>query len=151
MFFNRYWSHIQAFQKHIKRISGIFGARLFQNLKMFDFNASKLFFPNTSRDCSWFCLGVLGSPKIETVGFGARGHVRKSRNQRKEKFRVLPSANRKVMSSIQSEAKQDDAAFKHIISIQFPYTWLNNRTICKRMLVFHVFFRVFHRNLYRGS
>ena len=48
---------------------------------------------------SWFVLGVLVSPKKEIVGFGARGHVQKSRNHINQCVEVLPQANRKVTSS----------------------------------------------------
>ena len=34
--------------------------------------------------------GVLVSPKIDNIGFGARGHVQKSRNHKDEEFAALP-------------------------------------------------------------
>ena len=34
-------------------------------------------------------LGVLVSPKINNIGFGARGRVQKSRNHRNDEFGVL--------------------------------------------------------------
>ena len=38
------------------------------------------------------------SPKINHIGFGAQGHIQKSRIHENDGFRVLPSANRKVTS-----------------------------------------------------
>ena len=35
-------------------------------------------------------FGVLVSQKINNIGFGARGHVRKSRNHRNDEFEALP-------------------------------------------------------------
>ena len=39
---------------------------------------------------SWITCGILGSPKIEMNGFGAQGHVQKSRNHVNYKFSVFP-------------------------------------------------------------
>ena len=54
---------------------------------------------NVLHDFHDLFLGILVSPKIKTIGFGARGHVQKSRNHRNDGFFVLPYANRKVISS----------------------------------------------------
>ena len=35
---------------------------------------------------SWIVLNVLVSPKINNIGFGVHGHVRKSRNHENEEF-----------------------------------------------------------------
>ena len=37
-------------------------------------------------DCSWITWGILWPPKIKIAGFGARGHVKKSRNRRNAEF-----------------------------------------------------------------
>ena len=64
--------------------SGLFGARRFQKIKDFQHldiyknNISKLFWDSS------IILCILGSPKINIIGFGAQGHVKKSRNHRNE-------------------------------------------------------------------
>ena len=47
---------------------------------------------------AWTIWSVLVSSKINHIGFGARGHVRKFRNQRNDGCPVSPIANRKVTS-----------------------------------------------------
>ena len=44
---------------------------------------------------SWIILSVLVSPKINHIGFGAQGHVRKSRNHEHEGFHDFSIVKRK--------------------------------------------------------
>ena len=66
--------------------AGLIGTRLFEMFKLLDFQNPEIH-KNTIFD---LFLGVLVSPKMKIVGFGARGHVQKSRNHRNEGFEVLP-------------------------------------------------------------
>ena len=80
-FFDRYWSHIHDFQNKTRWIFTIVRRTSFQKLPNC-WSSDNLIFPNIIRfKCfvfSWFCLGVLASPKIKQLVFGSRGHVQKS-------------------------------------------------------------------------
>ena len=80
--------------------SSLFGARLFENCQTFGFEKfwglwAKQYVLKRFQRFSWFCLGVLVSPKIKVIGFGRKVPVQKSRNHENEEFEFLP----KVISS----------------------------------------------------
>ena len=93
MFFDRYWSHIQHLQDFIKRIFIIFWCQSFPKLTRKDFQNCEIYKKicfKRPTDCSRLFLGVLVSPKIKLIDFGAQGHVPKPRNHRNEGLGVLP-------------------------------------------------------------
>ena len=67
---------------------GFFGTHLFPTISpnMRSFEIRKNHFPLMIWDLSWVFKSSLGSPKMNNIGFGAQGHVRKSRNHRNEGF-----------------------------------------------------------------
>ena len=90
---------IQDFQDCIKRIGGIVRRPSFRFSKVWIciFIFIKLiYFENDLNFLGLFEVS-LGSPKTNNIGFGARGHVQKSRNHRNEGFKVPPQANRTVI------------------------------------------------------
>ena len=76
----------------LDRSSGMFVARLFEQHEKLNFRSliTKLFFENVPGAFLDFLLGILGSPKMKILGFGAWGHVQKFRNHTNEEFRILP-------------------------------------------------------------
>ena len=119
MFSGRYWSQIQDSQGFITRIFMLFGARIFQKVQNFRFPKSWYFhtydFEMILAFC-WTIWRVRGSPEIKINGFGAQGHVRKSRNHENEGFSVSPTSKSK---SYQSKVKQNNPT--ELLAISFPY------------------------------
>ena len=93
MFSGIYWSHIQDLKNLLDGLSGFFGARLFENWQHFGFPKLwylKVIFLKKVPLFFLDCFGILVSPIIKIVGFGAQGHVPKSRNHRHYEFWFLP-------------------------------------------------------------
>ena len=94
MFSGRYRSHIQDFQDFIRRSVGICRRPSFRKLSNKWSSKSLIFIKRMLlrmfQGCFLILLSILLSPKIKIVGFGAWGHVQKSRNHRNEGFWVLP-------------------------------------------------------------
>ena len=97
-FSGRYWPHIQDFQDFIRRIGGICRRPSLRHFQSFGFSFFEIRNKHDFRKMSQrgflirfflLFLSILMSHK-EIVGFGARGHVRKSRNHRNDSFWVLP-------------------------------------------------------------
>ena len=120
MFSGRYWSCIQDFQDLIRRIFIILGTRLFEIWQHFGlptfWDVQKYCFPNKSPGFFLNFLSVLASPEIKTIGFGARGHVPKSRNQRNEgfEFSISKSTNYYTKSKQNNSLELLNLLFKHI-------------------------------------
>ena len=64
---------------------------------------------------SWIIWSVLVSPKIKIIGFGAQGHVRKSRNHRNEWFEGSHMSKSK---SYKFKLEQNNST--ELLSIPFP-------------------------------
>ena len=62
-----------------------------------------LIFIKMMLDLSWIFRGILGSPKIEIIGFGSYGHVQKSRNHENEGFSVSPRSKSKMKQNNSTE------------------------------------------------
>ena len=92
----------KIFRMSLDGSSGLSGARLFptfsNNMKSTILKLPNRIFSKMLWDPSWIFKSILGSPKINNIGVGAQGHVRKSRNQRNEGFEGSHIANRKVIS-----------------------------------------------------
>ena len=50
----------------------------------------KLIHLGNALECSWVCLSILVSPKINNIGLGAQVHVSKSRNHENEGVEEFP-------------------------------------------------------------
>ena len=96
----RYLSHTQEFQDLIRQIGGIVSAPVFSNIvKQMYFQTNEVYKDNTCQKVPGILLDFFRYPgvsKDKKVGFGAQGHVQKSRNHSNEEFEVFPLANRKV-------------------------------------------------------
>ena len=57
----------------------------FQNVEIYEHNI-----PKKGLCFSWIVQGIMGSQKINNIGFGSRRHVQKFRNHRNDGFWVLP-------------------------------------------------------------
>ena len=119
----RYWSHIQAFHEFIKRIAGIFRHASFPRLSKWlsEFDICKEMFFEVNWDCSSICSGILGAPKINNTGFGAQGHVQKSRNHRNDGFE-----GSHICKSKSYKCKMEQNNTTEHLSISFPWTYHEN-------------------------
>ena len=61
------------------------------------------------------CLSILGSPKINDIGFGAQGHVQKSRHHDNEGSEGSHTSKSK---SYKFKLKQDNTT--ELLNISFP-------------------------------
>ena len=89
LFFFRYWSHIRDFQDFLRRI-GVFvwrppSRKLSRFLIPVILRFTKLLFVLISQGFL-LILGILVFQKINNIGFGAQGHVQKSRNRKMRSF-----------------------------------------------------------------
>ena len=75
------------FQKHFSKIifdNSRCAGHATQTNKIAILKCPTIVFVEMTWDLSWTEWGVLASPKINNTGFGAHGHVQRSRNHRKE-------------------------------------------------------------------
>ena len=80
------------FSKTTRRIFSCCSASVFPNMfKISDFQNADIYATDTFQNVfgfSWIIWSILVSPKINNIGFGAQGHVKKSRIHRNEGFSV---------------------------------------------------------------
>ena len=110
-------------QDFIRWIVGISGARLFPPKEAVWISKFSNFMNilNCKRDLGSF-LGFLGFQNLNNIGFGAQGHVHKSRNHRNERFEGYP-----INKSRSYRFKLEQNNRTELLNISFPYTYHNKR------------------------
>ena len=91
--------------------------RTIQVFSIFQSSNSQKHYLKSELGSPWICLGIPGSPKINNIGFGARGHIRKSRNHRNN---VLEGSHISKSTSHKFKSKQNNTTeFLSISSHKF--------------------------------
>ena len=112
------YNHFVLFPEKIHPISKIFGQkqrRIFESLRRPSCPKLK----KTRCSIAW-CLqnDIMGSPKINNIGLGAQGHVRKSRNHMHAGFNGSP-----IIKSESYTLKMKQNNPMDLLNISFPQTY----------------------------